>query len=82
MLGIRGQHYRPHDVAVSEASPLCLTLRSKARTLRVTLRGKAGTLRLLGRDFDVILGRDVLRKKDILLTVPDVTMEQHLQRRG
>ena len=43
---------------------------------------REATLRILGRDFDVILGRNVLRKKDIFLTIPNVTMEQHLQRRG
>jgi hypothetical protein len=66
-----------HDQRFESLPPL-LSSRRKAGTLHLLLRRKAGTLRLLGRDFDVILGRDVLRKKDILLTIPNVTMEQHL----
>ena len=56
--------------------------RSRLFHIKAQSRLRLRNFAYLGRDFDVILGRNVLRKKDILLTIPNVTMEQHLQRRG
>jgi hypothetical protein len=112
MLGVRGQHHRPHDLRPVSRPKVAEKPRSQEFNFRLGYSGLAASrapahwpllldpdfflgflgpwllgycrpdTRPSGRDFDVILGRDLLREKDVLLTIPNVPMEQHLQRRS